>query len=149
MIVARHEVPGTTPPPKNRPVGYGLIGRSSSHRQCQCFRSSYWKFRHSNHRIGAHTCTNHTVPYGTALCGGVVPGTSCQATISLSLRDKSHSPFEDSPSGSDGALPYPRLARATHTTWKSSSLLTDGALARASVKNAAAGKPGRFADRRG
>src|SRR5208337_3137514 len=28
------------------------------------------KFRHSNHRIGAHTCTNHTVPYGTALWGG-------------------------------------------------------------------------------
>src|SRR5208283_2422634 len=23
-----------------------------------------------NHRIGAHTCTNHTVPYGTALWGG-------------------------------------------------------------------------------
>src|SRR5271166_872310 len=38
------------------------------------------KFRHSNHRIGAHTCTNHTVPYGTALWGGAVPGTSCQAS---------------------------------------------------------------------
>src|SRR5208337_1898414 len=35
-------------PRKNRPVGY-------------------------NHRIGAHTCTNHTVPYGTALWGGAVP----------------------------------------------------------------------------
>jgi hypothetical protein len=54
------------------------------------------KFPYSNHRIGAHTCTNHTVPYGTALWGGVVPGTSCQATISLSLRDKSHLPIEDS-----------------------------------------------------
>ncbi|HKM58454.1 MAG TPA: hypothetical protein VJX28_06885, partial [Chthoniobacterales bacterium] len=42
---------------------------------------------HSNHRIGAHTCTNHTVPYGTALWGGAVPGTSCQATIAPSLRD--------------------------------------------------------------
>src|ERR1700719_4721223 len=35
--------------------------------------------RHSNHRIGAHTCTNHTVPYGTALLGwalfqALVPG---------------------------------------------------------------------------
>src|SRR5208283_4950465 len=36
---------------------------------------------------GAHTCTNHTVPYGTALWGGAVPGTSCQATIAPSLRD--------------------------------------------------------------
>jgi hypothetical protein len=33
------------------------------------------------------TCTNHTVPYGTALWGGAVPGTSCQATIMLSLRE--------------------------------------------------------------
>ena len=47
----------------------------------------YSKFRHSNHRIGAHTRTNHTVPYGTALLGGAVPGTSCQATIAPSLRD--------------------------------------------------------------
>ena len=51
------------------------------------FQFSYSKFRHSNHRIGAHTCTNHTVPYGTALLGGVFPGTSCQATIAPSLRD--------------------------------------------------------------
>src|SRR5208337_2671108 len=53
----------------------------------KCFQFSYAKFRHSNHRIGAHTCTNHTVPYGTALWGGAVPGTSCQATIAPSLRD--------------------------------------------------------------
>jgi hypothetical protein len=25
MIVARHEVPGTAPPQKSRPVGYGMI----------------------------------------------------------------------------------------------------------------------------
>jgi hypothetical protein len=31
------------------------------------------KFRHSNHRIGAHTCANHTVPYGTALLGWRCP----------------------------------------------------------------------------
>jgi hypothetical protein len=30
-------------------------------------------FRHSNHRIGAHTCANHTVPYGTALLGWRFP----------------------------------------------------------------------------
>src|SRR5580704_18130098 len=28
---------------------------------------SFGNFRHSNHRIGAHTSTNHTVPYGTVL----------------------------------------------------------------------------------
>jgi len=37
----------------------------------------------------SHTCTNHTVPYGTALLGGAFPGTSCQATIAPSLRDTS------------------------------------------------------------
>jgi hypothetical protein len=26
-IVAWHEVPGTAPPQKNRPVGHGMIGR--------------------------------------------------------------------------------------------------------------------------
>src|ERR1700722_12929140 len=31
----------------------------------------------------------HTVPYGTALLGGVFPGTSGQATIAPSLRDNS------------------------------------------------------------
>jgi hypothetical protein len=51
------------------------------------FLFSCSKLRHSNHRIGAHTCTNQTVPYGTALLGGAVPGTSCQATIAPSLRD--------------------------------------------------------------
>src|ERR1700686_5779432 len=34
--------------------------------QHKFFQFSYSKCRHSNHRIGAHTCTNHTVPYGTA-----------------------------------------------------------------------------------
>jgi hypothetical protein len=42
------------------------------------------KFRRSNHRIGAHTCTNWTVPYGTALLGWrcprhFVPG--CDRTV--------------------------------------------------------------------
>src|ERR1700685_4436724 len=54
---------------------------------CAVFQFWYSKFRHSNHPIGAHTCTNHTVPYGTALLGGAVPGTSCQATIAPSLQD--------------------------------------------------------------
>ncbi len=33
----------------------------------------------------AHTGKNQTVPYGTVHSGGDVPGTSCQATIALSL----------------------------------------------------------------
>ncbi len=33
----------------------------------------------------AHTGKNQTVPYGTVPWGGAVPGTSCQATIALSL----------------------------------------------------------------
>jgi hypothetical protein len=72
-----------------------MIGRSESHRQRKCFQSSYLKFVTPIIKP-AHTCTDHTVPYGTALWGGVIPGTSCQATISLSLRDKRHSPIEDS-----------------------------------------------------
>jgi len=34
---------------------------------------SYLKRRHSDHRIGVHTCANHTVPYGTALLGRTCP----------------------------------------------------------------------------
>jgi hypothetical protein len=30
---------------------------------------------------------DHTVPYGTVLSEGAFPGTSCQATIGVSLRD--------------------------------------------------------------
>src|ERR1700746_1485549 len=41
----------------------------------------------ARHRIGPHTRTDHTVPYGTARLGRAVPGTSCQATIMQSLRD--------------------------------------------------------------
>ncbi len=41
----------------------------------------------ASHRIGPHTRTGHTVPYGTARLGRAVPGTSCQATIMRSLRD--------------------------------------------------------------
>jgi CsoR family transcriptional regulator, copper-sensing transcriptional repressor len=35
---------------------------------------------------------DHTVPYGTVHSRDTVPGTSCLATIMLSLRDKIHSP---------------------------------------------------------
>jgi hypothetical protein len=37
MIVAWHEVPGTAPPQKTRPVGYGMNGRTcvSAFRTCK------------------------------------------------------------------------------------------------------------------
>src|SRR5580700_12268323 len=99
-------------PRKNRPVGYGMIGRPCTAkgvledqdsntflraenamnvqaRESVChgkklyrrpeiiqqtfFQFSYSKFRHSNHRIGAQTCANHTVPYGTVLLGWRCP----------------------------------------------------------------------------
>ncbi len=53
------------------------------------------KLRHSNTSITESKCAplqNQTVTYGTVPWGGDLPGTSCQATIALSLRDKSHSP---------------------------------------------------------
>src|ERR1700726_3885060 len=68
-------------PRKYRPVGCGMIGRSQSQK--------YFSWKWAPCRIGAHTCTNHTVPYGTALWVGAVPGTSCQATIASSLWDSS------------------------------------------------------------
>jgi hypothetical protein len=37
---------------------------------------------------------DHTVPYGTVLSMDAFPGTSCLATIRMSLRDKGHSPIE-------------------------------------------------------
>src|SRR5271165_7368028 len=60
-----------------------IVGQKSYNINVFSFRIR--NFVTPNHRIGAHTCTNHTVPYGTALWGGAVPGTSCQATIAPSL----------------------------------------------------------------
>ena len=37
------------------------------------FQFSYSKFHHSNHRIGAHTCTNYTVPYRDGTFGWRCP----------------------------------------------------------------------------
>jgi hypothetical protein len=69
MIVAWHEVPGTAPPQD-----------------------------HVRHLVTlppvGSAAPDHTVPYGTVPSGAVFPGTSCLATISLSPRDKSHSPIE-------------------------------------------------------
>jgi hypothetical protein len=109
MIVAWHEVPGKSAYRENRPVGYGMIGRSYprgvSRRgcaPCSLRRAIYFAAEISSLQIeiGAHACANQTVPYGTALLGGAIPGTSCQATIASSLRDKSRSPIEGPPTKS-------------------------------------------------
>src|ERR1700729_347923 len=67
-IVAWHEVPGTAPSRKNRPVGHGMIGRRPNPRGIRVERCAFLrKPNHSNHRNGGHTGANQTVPYGTAL----------------------------------------------------------------------------------
>jgi hypothetical protein len=54
----------TAPPQENRPVGYGLI------RLFGCSQiPEISPLQDSNHRLGAQTCTDHTVPYGTVLLG--------------------------------------------------------------------------------
>jgi hypothetical protein len=94
MIVARHEVPGVEfghlkelrPPAGPRPVGYGTIGRSQSQR--------YFSWKWAPFRIGAHNLHESYRTLRDGSLGWRYPGTSCLATISLSLRDKSHSPIE-------------------------------------------------------
>jgi hypothetical protein len=68
-IVAWHEVPGKALSQESRPVGYGLI------------RAGERTFRREL-PLGI-SCTDHTVPYGTVLSRGRIPGTSCQATIGV------------------------------------------------------------------
>jgi hypothetical protein len=56
-------------PQMYRSVGHGMVGRSQLQR--------YVSWKCAPCRIGAHTYTNHTVPYGTALWVGprhFVPG---------------------------------------------------------------------------
>jgi hypothetical protein len=78
-IVAWHEVPGTVPSQENRPVGHGMI-RAGMH-----IDLDDWSWSEEFLGLAAH---DQTVPYGTVLVRGAVsPGTSCQATIGLSLRD--------------------------------------------------------------
>jgi hypothetical protein len=68
---------------------FDLTTSEGSLRRGECILyQRYFSWEWAPYRIGAHTCTNHTVPYGTALWVGAVPGTSCLATISLSLRAK-------------------------------------------------------------
>src|ERR1700730_7015100 len=46
------------------------------------------RVRYDSRRCGGSAAPDHTVPYGTVLSKDAFPGTSCQATIMLSLRDK-------------------------------------------------------------
>jgi hypothetical protein len=72
-IVAWHEVPGTAPSQKSRPVGYGLI-RAGVGADSGTLR------REIPQGLAAPA---HTVPYGTVLSRDAIPGTSCQATIGV------------------------------------------------------------------
>jgi hypothetical protein len=65
-IVVWHEVPGTAPHQKSRPVGHGTIGcrpnpRGLSSKERLAFLR---KASHSNRRIGTRTGANQTVPTG-------------------------------------------------------------------------------------
>jgi hypothetical protein len=64
---------------ENRPVGYGMIGRSYPRHPKGIF-----KFRQPNYRIGAHAGANQNVSTGRLFWVALFPGTSCQATIAPS-----------------------------------------------------------------
>jgi hypothetical protein len=67
--------------PKSRPVGYGMI-------RAGVRTDSTW--RPFPREIPLELAVSeHTVPYGTVHSRDTFPGTSCLATIGLSLRDKS------------------------------------------------------------
>jgi hypothetical protein len=77
LIVARHEVPGKHPSkePSRR------VRNDRAQLVPQVFRDHFYSaeryrirnFLRSNLRIRAHTCANHTVPYGTGLLGCAGP----------------------------------------------------------------------------
>jgi hypothetical protein len=80
--------------PKCHPVGYGVIRagvRADSTIGVTKFQLRRLKPFTSSVGLAA---ADHTVPYGTVLWRDAFPGTSCQATIMLSLRDKIHSTAE-------------------------------------------------------
>src|ERR1700735_2179560 len=58
-----------------------------------CFHIQTLSFQYCNHLIEVRASARiRPYPTGRLLLGWQVPGTSCQATIALSLRDNSHSP---------------------------------------------------------
>jgi hypothetical protein len=99
-IVAWHEVPGQRHP-KSRPVGHGLIRAGVRANSIGSDEISNTKYIASLKKHGRHlrrqiplglAAPDHTVPYGTVLSLDALPGTSCQATIMLSLWDERFSP---------------------------------------------------------
>jgi hypothetical protein len=119
MIVAWHKVPGTAPPQKIRPVGYGMIragvrtdskiggGKSrmryrlaESKWSLNPFQEEYLAFLKNRDAYFDEKYLwdqlRPIIPYPTGRFFGrdAFPGTSCQARIMPSLRDKSHSPIE-------------------------------------------------------
>jgi hypothetical protein len=92
VIVAWHEVPGKGPFRKGRPVGYGVTvfryfaGSGKSWGDAEQV--------HSVHESRTTSGTSCVRSYRTLRDGalevwrGAVPGTSCQATVGLSLRDR-------------------------------------------------------------
>ena len=116
MIVAWHEVPGTAPSHKRRPVGYGMIRagvRTDSKIGGGNFECGIGKQNRNDPQMHGRRLRPCPSPCYPAACGisrarssrtlrdgsfgGRFPGTSCLATISLSLWDKSHSPIEGHP----------------------------------------------------
>jgi hypothetical protein len=68
---------------KSRPVGYGLIRAGVGTDPINDWRGEM---------MAGIAMSDDTVPYGTVHSVGAFPGTSCQATIMLSLWDGIHSP---------------------------------------------------------
>src|SRR5580704_7048888 len=84
-IVAWHEVPGTAPSQKSRPVGYGVIraglrtdSMSGVTKAVRLIKAGSSAWIH----LGLAT-PDHTVPYVTVLSRDAFPGSSCQATIGV------------------------------------------------------------------
>jgi hypothetical protein len=104
-IVAWHEVPGTGPPPKSRPVGHGMIGRRPNPRGVFCRKGVPFFFRkvkHSKHRIAAPTGANQTVPLRDG---------SFEVALSRALRARLRS---DRPSGTE---PFLRVLSLPNTSY--------------------------------
>ena len=99
-IVAWHEVPGIAPPQNSRPVGYGMIPRVGApirRLEGGKFECGIAKQNRNYPQNAWWDQLRQIVPYPTGrfFLRDAFPGTSCQATISLSLRDKSHSPHQN------------------------------------------------------
>ena len=86
------QVPGNNATLMSRPVGYGVIRagvRAGADSKIGVTKFPIRRPKTLTLSVGLAT-PNHTIPYGTVLWRDAFPGTSCLATIMLSLRDKGH-----------------------------------------------------------